>query len=115
MLDQDFQYTTSDGKKPVKCAPSSFEKDPLPGKAKQCYCDDIEEMSKDEIKNALDLIDAKEEGEKAEAEAKRLEDEKDKKSKEEDKKISLLEKKKREVEALMDKEKAEAKKLADAK
>jgi len=87
MLENDFQYTTSDGKKPVKCAPSSFEKDPLPGKAKQCYCDDIEEMSKDEIKNAQDLLEAKAEAEKAEEEAKRLEEEKDKKSKEEDKKI----------------------------
>lgn len=48
-------------------------------------------MSKDEIKNALDLLDAKAEAQKAEDEAKRLEEEKDKKSKDEDKKIQLLE------------------------
>lgn len=41
MLEKEFSYITSDGKKPVKCAPSSFENDPLPGKPKQCYCDNI--------------------------------------------------------------------------
>ena len=99
MLGEDFQYKESNGKTPVKCAASSFGKDPQPGKAKQCYCDGIEEMSKEEIKNALDLLDAKEEAKKAEEEAKLLEEEKKKKEAEEAAKIKELEEKRRQVEA----------------
>jgi hypothetical protein len=72
MLSNSFSYKLSSGDAPVKCNNANFG-DPLPGTPKSCFCDDIGEMTSEQIKSRQDFNQARANSLMAQERAKNLE------------------------------------------